>query len=144
MGLRNIFLYIATKKLFSLAVVQDIVSQMFDSNCIQELFRPQRVLSMKSLRIVFTRLAHASIMKLNSSAMEKVRLHNPNELIPVTVVVVFVSFCVAMWFDGNGSQIPGLWSFFLLLLMLLFFVVVVVVLLLFFSCISGVFFNLIF
>ncbi len=54
------------------SVIQDIVSQMFDSNCVKELFRPQRVLTMSSLRVVFNRLAHASIMKLNAAAMEKV------------------------------------------------------------------------
>ncbi len=38
----------------------------------KEIFRPQKVLTRKSLRMVFERLAHASIMKLNSSAMDKV------------------------------------------------------------------------
>lgn len=46
---------------------------MFDSKCIRELFRPQRVISMKSLRLVFDKLAHASIMKLNATAMDKVK-----------------------------------------------------------------------
>ena len=52
--------------------MQDIVGQMFDSTCMKELFSPQRVLAMKSLRMVFNKLAHASIMKLNMSAMDKV------------------------------------------------------------------------
>ena len=59
---------------FLLLVMRDIVSQMLDSRCVNEIFRPQKVLTKKSLRTVFERLAHASIMKLNSSAMEKVRV----------------------------------------------------------------------
>lgn len=54
------------------AVIQDIVGQMFDSRCVQELFRPAKVFTKKSLSGVFAQLAHASIMKLNSTAMEKV------------------------------------------------------------------------
>ena len=57
---------------FQNAVVQDIVGQMFDLKCAKELFRPQKVLSMHSLRTVFSKLAHSSIMKLNESAMDKV------------------------------------------------------------------------
>ena len=53
-------------------VMRDIVSQMLDSRCVKEIFRPQKVLTKKSLRTVFERLAHASIMKLNPSAMDKV------------------------------------------------------------------------
>ena len=52
--------------------MRDIVGQMLDSRCVKEIFRPQKVLTRKSLRIVFERLAHASIMKLNTSAMDKV------------------------------------------------------------------------
>ena len=57
------------------SVVQDIVSQMFDPKCIRELFRPQKVFTMKSLRVIFGKLAHSSIMKLNETAMDKVRLN---------------------------------------------------------------------
>ena len=52
--------------------MRDIVGQMLDSRCVKEIFRPQKVLTKKSLRTVFERLAHASIMKLNTSAMDKV------------------------------------------------------------------------
>ncbi len=51
--------------------MRDIVGQMFDARCVKELFRPQKLFNKKSLRTVFDRLAHASIMKLNSSAMDK-------------------------------------------------------------------------
>ena len=54
------------------AVVQDIVGQMFEPKCVKELFRPQKVLSMHSLRVIFSKLAHSSIMKLHESAMDKV------------------------------------------------------------------------
>ena len=57
-------------------VMRDIVGQMLDSRCVNEIFRPQKVLTRKSLRMVFERLAHASIMKLNSSAMDKVLPYN--------------------------------------------------------------------
>ena len=50
------------------------MGQMFDSHCVKELFRPQKVFTKKALRTVFVRLAHASIMKLNSNAMDKVSL----------------------------------------------------------------------
>ena len=48
------------------------MGQMFDARCVKELFRPQQAFSKKSLRTVFDRLAHASIMKLNTTAMDKV------------------------------------------------------------------------
>ena len=60
---------------FLLLVMRDIVGQMLDSRCVNEIFRAQKVLTKKSLRTVFERLAHASIMKLNSSAMDKVCLY---------------------------------------------------------------------
>ncbi len=47
---------------------------MFDPKCIRELFRPQRVFTIKSLRIIFGKLAHSSIMKLNENAMDKVKV----------------------------------------------------------------------
>lgn len=49
------------------------MSQMFDPKCVKELFRPQKVLSMNSLKVIFSKLAHSSIMKLNEAAMDKVR-----------------------------------------------------------------------
>ena len=38
---------------------------------IDELFRPQDVYSMHSVRQIFDRLAHSSIMRLNESSMDK-------------------------------------------------------------------------
>ena len=37
-----------------------------------ELFKPQDAYSKKAMRTVFDRLAHASIMRLNSASMDKV------------------------------------------------------------------------
>lgn len=59
-------------------MVQDIVGQMFDAKCVKELFRPQKVLSTNSLKIIFGKLAHSSIMKLNEAAMDKVSKGNSN------------------------------------------------------------------
>ena len=66
---------------------------MFDPNCIKELFRPQRALTIKSLRVVFGRLAHASIMKLNNSAMDKVTCENDSN---AHIVVCFILFFQAL------------------------------------------------
>ena len=38
----------------------------------EELFKPQDAYSKKAMRTVFDRLAHASIMRLNSASMDKV------------------------------------------------------------------------
>ena len=45
---------------------------MFNKRFIEELFKPQEVYSKKALRTVFDRLAHASIMRLNTASMDKV------------------------------------------------------------------------
>ena len=50
------------------------MGQMFDPKCIRELFRPQRILSASAIKMIFTKLAHSSIMKLNEAAMDKVWL----------------------------------------------------------------------
>ncbi|XP_074653497.1 protein OSCP1-like [Tubulanus polymorphus] len=52
-------------------VMHDIVSTMFSKRFMEELFKPQELYSKKALRTVFDRLAHASIMRLNSASMDK-------------------------------------------------------------------------
>lgn len=52
-------------------VMRDILSRMLEERCLVELFRPQKVLTKRSLRSIFEQLAHSSIMKLNHSAMDK-------------------------------------------------------------------------
>lgn len=54
-------------------VMHDIVGTMFNKRFMEELFKPQDTYSKKAMRTVFDRLAHASIMRLNSASMDKVR-----------------------------------------------------------------------
>ena len=56
-----------------LLVMHDIVGTMFNKRFMEELFKPQDTYSKKAMRTVFDRLAHASIMRLNSASMDKVR-----------------------------------------------------------------------
>lgn len=60
---------IATDK--SAKVLQDVVSTMYSPKFITELFKPQRIYTQSSTRQIFDRLAHSSIMRLNSSSMGK-------------------------------------------------------------------------
>lgn len=48
---------------------------MFEVQCVKELFRPQKLLSINSLKVIFGKLAHSSIMKLNDAAMDKVYIN---------------------------------------------------------------------
>ena len=52
-------------------VLHDIISSMFNKRFMDELFKPQDAYSKKAMRTVFDRLAHASIMRLNSASMDK-------------------------------------------------------------------------
>lgn len=53
-------------------VMLDITCQMFNDRCVKEIFKAQeKLLAKRALKTVFERLAHASIMKLNSQAMDK-------------------------------------------------------------------------
>jgi hypothetical protein len=56
--------------------MQDIVVNMFSEKFLDEIFRPQELCSRKALRIIFERLAHTSIMRLNESSMDKVYSDN--------------------------------------------------------------------
>ena len=53
--------------------MHDIIGTMFNKRFMEELFKPQDTYSKKAMRTVFDRLAHASIMRLNSASMDKVR-----------------------------------------------------------------------
>lgn len=57
---------------FTLVVMNDIITTMFNKKFLEELFKPQELYSKKALRTVFDRLAHASIMRLNQASMDKV------------------------------------------------------------------------
>lgn len=52
-------------------VHQDVMSTMFSEQFIAELFKPQKIYSNSSTRLIFDRLAHSSIMRLNESSMNK-------------------------------------------------------------------------
>lgn len=52
-------------------VIWDIVTSMFSSKFVEELFVPQEIYSISSTRQIFERLAHSSIMRLNESSMDK-------------------------------------------------------------------------
>lgn len=51
--------------------MQDIVSNMFSERFLDEVFRPQEMCHKTAFRVLFERLAHASIMRLNQSSMDK-------------------------------------------------------------------------
>lgn len=52
-------------------VLQDVVRTMFNAKFIEELMKPQDLYSLSSLRGIFDRLAHSSIMRLSESSMDK-------------------------------------------------------------------------
>uniref|UniRef100_A0A8C3XVR4 Organic solute carrier partner 1 n=1 Tax=Chelydra serpentina TaxID=8475 RepID=A0A8C3XVR4_CHESE len=56
---------------FVFAVMNDIITTMFNKKFMEELFKPQELYSKKALRTVYDRLAHASIMRLNQASMDK-------------------------------------------------------------------------
>lgn len=60
------------QSLFVFAVMNDIITTMFNKKFMEELFKPQDLYSKKALRTVYDRLAHASIMRLNQASMDKV------------------------------------------------------------------------
>ncbi|XP_062510780.1 protein OSCP1-like [Corticium candelabrum] len=52
-------------------VINDIIGMMMNKRFMEELFKPQETYPKRSMRTVFDRLAHASIMRLNSASMDK-------------------------------------------------------------------------
>ncbi|XP_050726539.1 protein OSCP1-like [Eriocheir sinensis] len=52
-------------------VRNDIISIMLNRRFVEEVFSPQELYSSPALRTVFDKLAHASIMRLNPSSMDK-------------------------------------------------------------------------
>ena len=68
-------LYISACSLYSFrvsAVLLDITGVMFNKRFMDEVFKPQEVYPKKSLRAILERFAHASVMRLNPSSMDKV------------------------------------------------------------------------
>uniref|UniRef100_A0A3Q2YKR4 Protein OSCP1-like n=1 Tax=Hippocampus comes TaxID=109280 RepID=A0A3Q2YKR4_HIPCM len=56
-------------------VMNDIVGTMFSQAFMDEILKPQLLYSHRTMKVVLTRLAHVSIMKLNAVSMEKVTEH---------------------------------------------------------------------
>uniref|UniRef100_A0A3P8U014 Organic solute carrier partner 1a n=1 Tax=Amphiprion percula TaxID=161767 RepID=A0A3P8U014_AMPPE len=52
-------------------VMNDIVGTMFSKAFMDELLKPQQLYSHRTMKTVLTRLAHASIMRLNPASMER-------------------------------------------------------------------------
>ncbi|XP_056153829.1 protein OSCP1a [Lampris incognitus] len=52
-------------------VMNDIIRTMFSRDFMEELLKPQQLYSHKTLKTVLTRLAHASIMRLNPASMDR-------------------------------------------------------------------------
>lgn len=52
-------------------VLKDVMMSMFSPIFIDELFKPQCMYSLQSTKQIFEKLAHSSIMRLNTSSMEK-------------------------------------------------------------------------
>ena len=79
--------------------MNDIVSTMFNRRFIEEIFgKHQPIYSRRVLKTMFDKLAHASIMKLNSNSMDKLydlmtmavkyqvlMCHNPRHIIALTL-----------------------------------------------------------
>eukprot|EP00002_Diphylleia_rotans_P010700 TRINITY_DN2123_c0_g1_i1.p2 TRINITY_DN2123_c0_g1~~TRINITY_DN2123_c0_g1_i1.p2 ORF type:complete len:357 (-),score=84.53 TRINITY_DN2123_c0_g1_i1:1646-2716(-) len=78
-------------------VMQDIVKSMFTTRFVEEVFKPQDMYPHSSVRTIFDRLAHSSIMRLSESSMEKLydlmtmgfklqltRCRTPKEIMQVT------------------------------------------------------------
>ena len=55
----------------SVRVLCDVVRTMFSRRFVNELFKPQWMYKDKSIRQIFDKLAHSSIMKLNETSMSK-------------------------------------------------------------------------
>eukprot|EP00891_Asterochloris_glomerata_P001292 jgi/Astpho2/1292/gw1.00024.48.1_t len=60
---------IAEDKAFK--VLDEVVCTWFDNQFIEELFKPQEIYSLTSVRQIFERLAHSSIMRLSTASMDK-------------------------------------------------------------------------
>jgi hypothetical protein len=61
--------------------MQDVIGTIFRPRIIDELFKPQHLLSETSMRSLFQKLAHASIMSLNQESMDKVQIVTNNTII---------------------------------------------------------------
>lgn len=70
--------------------MHDIVGTMFNKRFVEELFKPQDTYSKKAMRTVFDRLAHASIMRLNTASMDKVQYDIFSHLNSWAIISIFI------------------------------------------------------
>ncbi|KAL0245948.1 hypothetical protein GEMRC1_007164 [Eukaryota sp. GEM-RC1] len=52
-------------------VLKDLLTALFNKSFIEDLLMPQPLLSLPCIRALFVRVAHSSIMKLNSDSMDR-------------------------------------------------------------------------
>lgn len=61
----------SVRKEKAVRVMNDICSTMFNAKFLDELFKPQEQYSKRAMRTLFDKLAHSSIMRLNTTSMDK-------------------------------------------------------------------------
>ena len=55
-------------------VLTDIIVTMFGKKFVAELFQPREVFSRSGFHTLFSKLAHTSIMRLNTTSMDRVNI----------------------------------------------------------------------
>lgn len=66
-----------TSVCFPAAVMNDIIRTVFSKAFMDELVKPQRLYSHRTLKTVLMRVAHASIMRLSPASMDRVWTEAP-------------------------------------------------------------------
>lgn len=61
-------------------VMNDIVATLFSKSFMDELLKPQKLYSHRTMKTVLTRIAHTSIMRLNPASMDRVRRRRYNRI----------------------------------------------------------------
>ena len=52
--------------------MDDVIRALFSEKFIDEIMRPQEIFSTSSIKKIFEKLAHSSIMRINATSMSKV------------------------------------------------------------------------
>jgi len=71
--------------------MDDVIRALFSEKFIDEIMRPQEIFSTSSIKKIFEKLAHSSIMRINATSMSK----------------VISTHSLALWPDDNGSKTPS-------------------------------------
>ena len=79
-------------------VLKDILSAMYNPTFLNELFKSQKIYTLQSTREIFEKLVHSSIMRLNTTSMDKlydlmtlslkrqlIGCNNPQDYIVITI-----------------------------------------------------------